>query len=133
MTGFVTTLRTSRSLDIKTAVDAGAGAGSLKFYDGVQPATGGATTNLVVDMTLVDPVAPDPVSGVLSFSSTAPANVLGNDTITWARLEDSDANFVADYSVGLIGSGADIEVDDVDLEIGGTLALDSLVLTEGNT
>ena len=52
--GLATTLRNARLDQITTAIDAGT-AGLLRIYDGSRPATGGAATTLLAELTLSDP------------------------------------------------------------------------------
>jgi hypothetical protein len=88
---------------IRDAIDGGAGAGKLKFYNGTRPATGGAATTLLGTVVCSDPSAPDAATGVLTFSAfTEDSNAAAEGVSTWARLTDSDDAFVADVNVGKI-------------------------------
>ena len=68
--GFATTLRTARASQIVAAIDAGAGAGKLRLYNGTRPATCGAVTTLLAELTFSDPCG-TVTSGVLTFSAIA--------------------------------------------------------------
>ena len=68
--GFATTLRTARASQIVAAIDAGAGAGKLRLYNGTRPATGGTVTTLLAELTFSDPCG-TVTSGVLTFSAIA--------------------------------------------------------------
>lgn len=128
--GLDATLRSTRMNAITTAIDAGA-AGLLRIYDGSRPATGGAATTLLAELTFSDPSAAGAASGVLTFSAiTADASANATGTATWARIVTSAAAFVADMSVGT--SGADINFNSVAFVIGGNVAVTSLVWTAGN-
>ena len=64
-------LRNARLDLIATAIDAGAGAGTLKFYNGDRPTTGAAITTqtLLATVTFADPcVASGATGGVLTVS-----------------------------------------------------------------
>jgi hypothetical protein len=128
--GIDATLRSTRLNTITTAIDAGA-AGLLRIYDGSRPATGGAVTTLLAELTFSDPSAPAASAGVLTFSAiTADASANATGTATWFRIVTSAAAFVLDGSVGT--SGADINFNSVSFVTGGNVAVTSLVFTEGN-
>lgn len=129
--GLATTLRNSRLDQITAAIDAGAGAGLLRIYDGSRPATGGAVTTLLAELTLSDPSAPAASSGTLTFSAiTADASANATGTATWFRIVTSAAGFVLDGSVGT--SGADINFNTTSIVTGANVSVTSLVFTEGN-
>lgn len=129
--GFVTSLRNARLDAINTALNAGAGPGKLRIYDGSRPATGGAATTLLAELTLSDPAAPAAAAGALTLSAiTQDASANATGTATWARLLDSDNNVVADMSVGT--SGADINLNTTSIVSGAAVSVTSAVFTEGN-
>lgn len=124
-------LRNARLNLIRDAVDAGAGAGLLRVYDGTRPASGGTATVLLAELTFTDPCAPAAASGVLTFSAiTADASANASGTATWCRLVDSTGAFVADGSVGT--SGADYNLNTVTITAGVQVSCTSAILTEGN-
>lgn len=113
-------------------VDAGAAAGVLKVYTGAQPATPAtaATGTLLATLTFSDPAF-----GAAS-AGTAVAAAISDDlavdatgTAGWFRIEDSDGNALFDGSVGLTGSGADLEFDAVGWVAGGIVSITSLQIT----
>jgi hypothetical protein len=129
--GLATTLRNSRADAIKTAIDAGAGPGMIRVYDGTRPATGGSATNLLATLTCSDPSAGAAAAGALTLSAiTSDASADATGTATWARIVDSTGTFVLDCSVGT--SGADINFNTVSFVIGAAIAITSAVFTEGN-
>ena len=132
MAGYSTTVRNNRLQQIANAADGGTGAATLTFYDGTQPATGGAATNALAVVTMADPAFAAPSGGSMSANAIATANITASGTATWARLADSAGTFVADFSVGATGSGADIELDNISLVAGGTIDVSSFTITEGN-
>ncbi|WP_354684452.1 hypothetical protein [Cupriavidus necator] len=84
------------------AIDAGAGAGLLKIYDGTRPTTKGAaitTQQLLVTQPFADPSAGS-ISGT-TLTLALGASVLGSKTgqAKWARIVDSAGTFVADMDV----------------------------------
>lgn len=117
---------------IKDAIDGGSGAGTLKIYDGTRPATGGTATTLLGTLTFSDPCG-TVSSGVLTFSAiTADSSADATGTATWARIADSAGTFVADISVGISGSGAELILNTTSIVAGGPISVSSATLTEGN-
>lgn len=128
---FATTLRNARLDAIKTAIDAGAGPGLLRIYNGTRPATGGAATTLLAELTLSDPSAGAASGGVLTLSAiTADSSANATGTATWARIVDSAGNFVMDLSVGT--SGADLNLNSVEIQAGAQVSVTSATITEAN-
>ena len=130
--GFATTLRTARASQIVAAIDAGAGAGKLRLYNGTRPATGGAVTTLLAELTFSDPCG-TVTNGVLTFSaiaSDASADTTG--TATWFRIVDSTGAFVLDGTITVTGGGGDITMTSTSIQAGVTVDATSLVFTEDN-
>ncbi len=130
--GFATTLRTARASQIVAAIDAGAGAGKLRLYNGTRPATGGTVTTLLAELTFSDPCG-TVTSGVLTFSaiaSDASADTTG--TATWFRIVDSTGAFVLDGTITVTGGGGDITMTSTSIQAGVTVDATSLVFTEDN-
>jgi len=129
--GLATALRNARLDEIRTLIDAGAGAGLLRVYDGTRPATGGTATTLLAELTFSDPCAPAASGGTLTFSAiTADASANATGTATWCRVVDSTGAFVFDGSVGT--SGADYNLNTTSITAGVQVSCTSAVLTEGN-
>lgn len=124
------TVRNSRLTQILNAIDAGVGAGLLRIYDGSRPATGGAATTLLAELTLSDPCG-SVAAGALTFSAvTSDASANATGTATWARVVTSAGTFVFDCSVGT--SGADINLNTTSIVTGAQVSITSAVITEGN-
>lgn len=88
---------------IRDLIDAGAGPGLLRIYDGSQPADADdavTTQNLLAELPLSDPCAPDAAAGVLTFSAITQQNALDTGMASWARVVDSDDNPIMDCNVG---------------------------------
>lgn len=133
--GMDTTLRNARLDEITAAIDAGSGAGTLKIYDGTRPGTGAAITTqtLLGTLTFSDPSAGAASAGVLTFNAiTQDSAADATGTATWARILDSDSNFVMDVSVGATGSGEDIELNTTSIIVGGPITVSSATITEAN-
>lgn len=130
-TGLATSVRTARAQVIVNAIDAGAGAGVLKFYDGTRPATGAAiTTHKLLVVSNFDTIAGTVTDGVITFNPIADSLVILSGIASWCRIEDSDGNFVVDLSCGLVS--AEIILDETTLIAGGLLKILSGSITEGN-
>lgn len=126
-----TALRNARLDEVTTDLDAGTGAGKLRIYDGTRPATGGAATTLLAELTFSDPSFPAASSGSMTanaITDDSSANATG--TATWFRLVDSDNNFVMDGDVGT--SGSDLNLSSTSIASGATVSVSSFVLTAGN-
>lgn len=114
-------LRTTRMDDVKTAIDAGSGAGKIKIY------TSGGGTLLAV-LTLSDPCGT--VSGdVLTFSTiTSDTSADNTGTAAEAKITTSaDADVVTGLTVGT--SGANINLNTVSIVSGATVSMSSGTLT----
>ena len=130
--GFNVTLR-NNMLDEITA-RAGASA-ILRIYSGTQPATGGAETTILAQLTCNATFAPAASSGVLTLNAIASdtsANATG--TATWFRIYQSDATtHVLDGTVSTVAAGTgDLQLDDTSIVLGGTVAISSATITAGN-
>jgi hypothetical protein len=130
--GYVATLRNTRLDAVKTAIDAGAGAGLLRIYDGTRPATGGTATTLLAELTFSDPSAPAASAGVLTFSAiTADSSANATGTATWWRAVDSTGAAVVDGNCGT--SGSDMNLNSTSITSGVQVsATGSNTITAGN-
>jgi len=130
--GFATTLRTARASQIVAAIDAGAGAGKLRLYNGTRPATGGTVTTLLAELTFSDPCG-TVTNGVLTFNNiTSDASADTTGTATWFRIVDSTGAFVLDGTITVTGGGGDITMTSTSIQAGVTVDATSLVFTEDN-
>ena len=128
---FASTLRTTRADAINTAINAGPGAGLLRIYDGSRPATGGAATTLLAELTFSDPAGAGASAGVWTASSiTQDSSANATGTATWFRVVDSSAAFVMDGNVGT--SGSDLNVTTTSITATQPVSVTSFVITEGN-
>ena len=130
--GMSATLRNNRLNDITSRAGANA---ILRIYSGTRPATGGAETTILAQLTCNATFAPGASGGVLTLnaiSSDTSANATG--AATWFRLLASDGTtHVLDGSVTTIAVGTgDMQLDDVNIVLGGTVAISSATVTEGN-
>ncbi len=104
----------------------------LRIYDGTRPATGGAATTLLAELTCGTPFAAAAVNGVLTagaITQDASANATG--TATWFRIVQSDGStHVLDGNVGT--SGSDLNLTTTSIVATQPVSVTSFVLTEGN-
>lgn len=76
-------------------LDAGAGAGTLKIYDGTLPGPNAAADGtLLVTITLDDPAFGAAASGVATCNDLDPTNWVADGTADYWRACDSDGNVV---------------------------------------
>ena len=125
--------------EVTALLDAGAGAGKLRIYDGTQPAdedTAITTQNLLAELTLSDPAfgaAADgnPGGEATANSITDDTSANASGTATWFRGVDSNNNGVIDGSCGT--SNADLILDSTTITAGQTVKVNSWVLTQRET
>lgn len=109
-------------------VDAGAGAGVIRIYDGVRPAT--ADTALGAQVMLVEFACADPAFEAASGGSVAidadpdlSATAVADGTASWARVLDSDGNVIFDGDVDLTANNPDFSMNSLALTTGQTVIL----------
>lgn len=127
--GYIVGLRNAQ-LDAVTT-QAGASA-LLRVYDGSRPATGGAATTLLAQLTCNATFAPGAASGVLTLNAiAADASADATGTATWFRIVKSDGTtHVMDGSVST--SGSDLNFNTVSIVAGANVAVTSFTITAGN-
>lgn len=127
--GYSSVLRNNQ-LDQITA-RAGASA-LLRIYDGSRPATGGAATTLLAELTCNATFAPAATGGVLTLNAIAQdASANATGTATWFRIVQSGGStHVLDGNVGT--SGSDLNLNSVSIVVGGTVSVTSFTITAGN-
>lgn len=114
------------------AITAFAGAGAmLRIYDGGQPATGGAATNLLAQFTLGSPFAPASANATLSPTLPAGTTGLMAGTATWFRIVKADGTTqVIDGTAG--ASGTDLVLNTTTISVGVAVAVSAFTVTRGN-
>jgi hypothetical protein len=127
--GMVTALRNARLDAITTFVGA---SGKLRIYSGTRPATGGAITTLLAELTLNATFAPAASGGVLTLNAIASdSSADATGTATWGRIFKSDGTTIClDCSVGT--SGTDVILNTASIVTGAAVACTSATITEGN-
>lgn len=102
---------------IKTRIDAGSGAGTLKVYSGTIPTN--ANTAIGSQVLL----------GTLTFSAiTQDSSADATGTIGWARIADSDGTTIMDVSAGT-GSGVVLQFNTLAVTAGGPIACSAFTIT----
>jgi hypothetical protein len=126
--GYLEQLRNDQLDEITATVGA---SGLLRIYDGSRPATGGAATTLLAELTLNATFAPAAASGVLTLNAiTADASANATGTATWFRIVTSGGSFVMDGSAGT--SGTDLVLNTASIVTGANVSISSATITAGN-
>jgi hypothetical protein len=104
----------------------------LRIYSGSRPATGGAATTLLAELTCGSPFAAAASGGELTANSIADdENAAESGTATWFRLVASNGTtHVMDGDVG--ESDSDLNLSSTSIVAGGTVSVTSFVITHGN-
>jgi hypothetical protein len=126
--GYATALRNSMLQALADAINAGAGAGTIKIYTAARPATGAAVggATLLATLTFSDPAQSGIAAGVLTFAAvTSDASADATGTAAWARIESSTPGFVADISVSATGGGGDLQLNTTSIVTGGTVSINT--------
>ena len=134
--GFTAVLQRNRLDEITTVLDAGAGAGRLRIYDGSRPtnadtAIGGQT--LLAELTFSVTSFP----AATGTPGTMAANAITDDsaadatgTAAWFRVVDDATGVVMDGDVGT--SGSDLNLNSVAIAVGIRVSVSQFDLTAGN-
>lgn len=124
-------VRNTHSDAVNTAVNAGAGAGTIKIYSGSQPANGDATATgtLLATVTLADPAFGSSSSGTITGTDPASVNAVATGTAGWFRVQDSTGANVFDGSVTATGGGGDMTLSSTSITSGGPVDITSLTYT----
>jgi len=127
---FPTACRTA----LGTALVTYAGSGALlKIFAGTQPATGGAETTKLAQLTFSGNIGTC-TNGVITLNIPA-SDTSADDTgtATWARITQSNGTTVAvDMNVTATAGGGSLTLDSIAVTLGGTVAITSGSITVGN-
>ena len=139
-----TTARNNRITVIKTLLDAGSTAGSVKFYTEPMPSACEAiTTQTLIATCILSKPCGTASGGTLTFDTIADDIVIDNTgIIAFGRFLDSDNNVVADIDAGMLvivdgtptlqPAGAGIIFNQTHAIAGGVAHVISAVLTDNN-
>ena len=122
---------TVRNAMLDAITTAAGGSAPLRIYDGTRPATGGAVTTLLAELTCNATFAPAASGGTLTLNSiTQDSSANASGTATWFRIVSSGLTFVLDGNVGT--SGSDLNLTTTTIVAGQPVSVTSFVVTEGN-
>ena len=107
----------------------------LRIYDGTKPATGGAATTLLAELTCGSPFAAGAAAGVLTLGSiTQDSSANATGTATWFRIVKSDGTtHVLDGTVTATGGGGDLELVSTSITATQPVQVTSFTITEANS
>lgn len=122
----VAAVQTDCITPIKTAIDAGAGAGLIDIYNGTIPAT--AATAVTTQTKLGTLTFSDPCgtvsAGMLTMSAiTQDSSADATGTASWARIKDSTGATVGDVDVGTTGGGATLQMNSTAIVLAGPILI----------
>lgn len=124
-------VRSSRLDEIAAHIGSNA---RIRIYDGVQPATGGGALSgntLLAEFTAGAPFAPAAAAGVLTANSIADVIASNDGIASWFRIVQSDlTTWALDGTCGT--SGADLNLNTVEILAGGPVSILSIVMVDGN-
>ena len=126
--GFTTARRTSRGELLAGWLDGG----KAEVYTATRPAspdTAITSQTLLVTFTFPDPSG-SVTAGVFTGDAIAQALVAETGTAAWARLYDDADGPIGDADVGLTGSGAFLQLDNLSLVEGGYVSVTDFGITE---
>jgi hypothetical protein len=125
-----TALRVAAATALRDAIDAGSGAGTVKFYTGTQPADPSvAITSQVLlgTLTFSDPCGTVDGDGLLTFSGiTSDSSADATGTATWARFNTSAPAAVLDCDVSATGGGGALQINTTSIVAGGPISITSM-------
>lgn len=107
------------------------GSAKLKIFSGTQPATGGAETTKLAELTCHATFAAGASGGVLTLNAiTADSSADATGTASWFRIESSGGSHVLDGTVGT--SGADMNLSTTSIVAGAQVSITAASITIGN-
>jgi hypothetical protein len=118
------------ALDAVTALLNSGGAGTIKVYDGSQPAGPGTaitSQNLLVTLTFSSTSFGASSSGTATANSITSGTAGATGTASWARLASGGGTAVMDMTVG--ASATDIVLSSATINNGNTVSISSFTLT----
>ena len=129
--GYAVALRNAQLDAITTFAGNGA---KLRIYDGVRPATGGAATTLLAELTCGTPFAGAASAGVLTANAiTQDSGADANGTATWFRIVKSDGTtHVMDGDATATGGGGQLELTTTAIVATQPVSVSSFTITRGN-
>jgi len=123
---------------LKTAIDAGASAGVIDVYTAPRPtlASDAATGTQLGTLTFSDPCCTtvgSPTAGRITFGAiTQDSSADATGVAAWARISSLNSGTrttVGDIDVGVTGSGAALQMNTINIVIGGPILISSAEFT----
>ena len=128
-----TPLKNSMLTPVRDAIDAGAGAGTIKIYTSPMatlPSDAITTQTLLGTLTFSDPSGATPTGGVFTASAiTQDSSADATGTASWARIQDSTGTVVMDVDITATGGGGSMQMNTTSVVIGGPLLISALTVT----
>lgn len=127
----VTALQDACLLPIKTAIDAGPGAGKMDIYDGTIPTNANTAITTQVKLgtvTFSDPCGSIATNALTMAAITQDSAADASGTATWARITDSTGATVGDIDVTTTGGGGLLQLNTTSIVLGGPIVVTSFVL-----
>ncbi len=128
-------VKEARSTAVKATIDAGSTFGKIKLYTATRPASGASASGCTLLATILfsDPCGTVDGDG-LHLTADDPAQAVAAGIINWARVTDSDDNYVMDGDVRLSTDTdvaiADFIIDVAQVYVGSYVNLVSALLAE---
>jgi hypothetical protein len=117
---------------INSAINGGAGAGTISFYTGTMPAdttVGIGAHTLLGTCTCSDPAGVES-GGTLTFSAITQDSSADNTGVaTWVRIRDSSGTVVMDLDVTAVGGGGYVQMASTSITATGPIAFSSFTIT----
>lgn len=113
-------------------IDADAGAGTIKIYDGTQPASANTaitTQTLLATVNLATTSFAAGSSGVAVGTDPASVTAVATGTATWCRVADNTGDVVLDGDVTATGAGGFMQLSSTAIVSGGAVDITALSLT----
>ncbi len=130
-------LKEARSTANQVMIDGGSGPGKIEYYSAPRADPGDAPSGgsaLLATMTLTDPCGTVDGDG-LNLTAAAPCQAVAAGTIDWARITDSDGNWMFDGDVrkedDVDVAIADYIIDESHVYVGSFVTLVSALIAEG--
>lgn len=125
-------VKDARAHALTTLIDAGGSAGNITLYTGVAPVgVGDVTTQAsLVVIQLQKPCYSSISNGVITLDAGIEQMVQVTGRAGWARIANSQGIAIADMTVGLTGSGSDIELPTLDFIQGAYIKVMAGQITE---
>jgi hypothetical protein len=114
-------------------IDADAGAGTIKIYDGTMPAspnTGITTQTLLATVNLATTSFAAGSSGVAVGTDPASVTAVATGTAAWCRVADNTGDPVIDGDVTATGGGGFMQLSSTSIVSGGAVDITALSLTQ---